>query len=90
MTYQYKVMCGFVCCISAKIMHSSLLTWRGCCLNYLKDRSCNAQNRISGEISCCIFETNNNAVRPNGCHIYNTDEDIDMKKTFLVCLNIMV
>ena len=25
---RYKVMCGCECCISAKIMHSSLLPWR--------------------------------------------------------------
>ena len=24
---RYKVMCGFECCISAKIMHSYLLSW---------------------------------------------------------------
>ena len=27
MTYQYNVMCGCECCISVKIMHSSLLLW---------------------------------------------------------------
>ena len=28
MTSQYKVMCGCECCISAKRMHPSLLSWR--------------------------------------------------------------
>ena len=27
---QYKVMCGFECCISAKSMHSSLPSWSDC------------------------------------------------------------
>ena len=30
----YKVMCGCVCCISTKIMHSRLLSWQ---VNYLKN-----------------------------------------------------
>ena len=39
MSYQYKVMCGCECCISAKSMHSSLLTWRYFCLKHRTDRS---------------------------------------------------
>ena len=55
MTYQYKVMYGCESFISAKIIHSSLLKWRDLCLKYLKDRSHNANNITSGEISGRIF-----------------------------------
>ena len=34
MSARYKVMCGCECCISAKIIHSSLLSWRD---RYLKN-----------------------------------------------------
>ena len=76
MTDQYKVMCSCECCISSKIMHYSLLTWRDCRLKHLKDRSQNAQNRSSGEISSHTFETYKNDVRPHGFHIYNTAADM--------------
>ena len=36
MTSGYKVMCGCECCISAKSMHSSLLSWCGHFLKKLK------------------------------------------------------
>ena len=52
-------------------MNSSLLTWRGCHLKHLKDRS-------SGGISGPGFETHINAVQPCVCHIYNNTADIDM------------
>ena len=41
MIYQYKFMCCCECCISTKIMHSSVLKWRNLCLKHLKDRSKN-------------------------------------------------
>ena len=50
MSARYNIMCGCECCICAKLMHSSLLTRRDRRLKHLKDRSHNAQNRISGEI----------------------------------------
>ena len=78
MTDWYKVMCGCECCIFTKCMNSSLLTWRGCHLKHLKDRSHNAQNRSSGGISGPSFETHINAVQPCVCHIYNNTADIDM------------
>ena len=28
MSARYKIMCGCECCVSAKIIHSSLLSWR--------------------------------------------------------------
>ena len=57
MTYRYKVMCGCDCFISSKIMHFYLLTCRDHLLKHLKDRSHNAQNRKSGEISSRIFKS---------------------------------
>ena len=62
-----------------KIIHPSLLTCHDICLKHLKDRSHNAQNRRSDEISSHIFETYNNDVRPHGCHIYNTAVYMAMK-----------
>ena len=73
-------MCGFECCISANIIHTSLSTWRDCHLKHLKDRSHNAQNRIPGEISSRIFETYKNAVQPHVCHIYNIAADMSIPK----------
>ena len=49
MLSRYKVMCGCEYCISAKSMHSSLLSWRYSYLKKLKDLIQNAQNRRSRE-----------------------------------------
>ena len=65
-----------------KIIHSSLLTWRDIHMKHLKDRSHNAQNRKSGEISSHIFETYNISIQPHVCHIYNTATDIAMATIF--------
>ena len=73
-------MCGCECCMSSKSIHYLLLTWLGCNLKHLKDRSHNAQNRGSGEIYSRIFKTYNNAVQPHGCHIYNNSAYISMEK----------
>ena len=54
---RYKVMCGFECYISVKIIHSSLLS---CCdinLRKIKDMIQNAQNQRYDEITNCLFET---------------------------------
>ena len=40
---------GCECCISAKSIHLSLLSWRDWYLEKLKDLSQNAQNRTSEE-----------------------------------------
>ena len=61
-------------------MHLSLLTLRDRNIEHLKDRSNNAQNRRSGELSSHLFETYKNSVRPHGCHIYNSAADMDMVK----------
>ena len=71
-------MCGCECFISAKSMHSSLLTWFYHCLKNLKDRSHDAQNRGFGEKSRHIFETYKNDVKPHGCNVYNTAADMSM------------
>ena len=46
---RYKVMCVCECCISDKIIHSSLLTWRDRYLQKRKDTIKNSQSRRSGE-----------------------------------------
>ena len=79
MTYQYNVMCDCMCCISSKIMHSSLLTWRNFRLKHVKDKIHNTKNIMSGEISSHIFGTYKNAVQPYGCHIYNKTEYMAME-----------
>ena len=39
MSARYKIMCGCECCISAKSIHSSLLSWSYRYLKKLKDQS---------------------------------------------------
>ena len=63
-------MCGCECCISAKIIHSSLLSWRDRCLKNSNKKIQNTQSRISGEKAHHIYETYKNIVMPHGCHIY--------------------
>ena len=76
MTSRYKVIWGSEYCINAKSMIYYLLTWCYHRLKHIKDISRNAQNISSGEISSSTFETYNNAVWYQGCHIYNTIADI--------------
>ena len=52
-----KVMYGCECCISAKRILLSLLSWRDPYLKKLKDQSQNNQNRRSGVKSSGIYET---------------------------------
>ena len=89
MTSQYKVMCGSECCISSKSINSSLLSWPDYCLKQLKDKSHNAQNISSGEISRSILETYKNSVQHHSCNIFNTTADMIMEKCLPVLLNIM-
>ena len=42
MSARYKIICGCECCISAKSIHSSLISWRDRYLKKLKDQSLNA------------------------------------------------
>ena len=62
-------MCGCECFISAKSMHSYLLTCNDCHLKKPKERSHNARNRRSDELSSNQFETNKNYVKYHGCYI---------------------
>ena len=62
-------MYGCECLIYSYSMHMYLLTWRYRHIKKLKDRSQNAQNRKSGELSSHLFETYKNSVRPHGCYI---------------------
>ena len=66
MSARYKIMCGCECCISAKSIHSSLLSWRDRYLKKLKDKSQNSQIRRSGEKSHHIYTTYKNTVMPHG------------------------
>ena len=57
MSARYKIMCGCECSISAKSIHSSLLSWHDKYLKKLKDQSQNAQSRRSGEKAHHIYKT---------------------------------
>ena len=70
MSAGYKIMCGCECCISAKSIHSSFLSWRDRYLKKLKDKSQNSQSRRSGEKAHHIYTTYKNTVMPHGRHIY--------------------
>ena len=76
MSAQYKIMCGCECCISAKSIHSSLLSWCDRYLKKLKDQSQNSQSRNSGEKSHHIYTTYKNTVMPHGSHIYAKASDM--------------
>ena len=76
MSAQYKVMCGCECYISAKNIHSLLLSWRDRYLKKIKDKSQNSQSRRSGEKSYHIYETYENTVMPHGRHIYAKSYDM--------------
>ena len=78
MSTRYKVMCGCECCISAKTIHSSLLSWRYRYLKKLKYLSQNSQNRRYDEMDNHLFETYKNSVIPHGLHIYETSSDMAM------------
>ena len=76
MSARYKIMCGCECCIYAKIIHSSLLSWRDRYLENPKDQSQNAQIRRSGEKAHHIYTTYKNTVMPHGRHIYAKASDM--------------
>ena len=67
---RYKIMCGCEYCISAKSIHSSLLSWRDRYLKKLKDQIQNAQSRRSGERAHQIYTTYISTLIPHGSHIY--------------------
>ena len=59
MSARYKVMCSCECCISAKGIHSQLLSWSDRYLEKLKDKSQNSQSRRYGEKAHHVYETYN-------------------------------
>ena len=76
MSSRCKFMCGYECCISAKIINSSLPSWRDWYLKKPKNQIQNYQNRSSGEKENHIYETYKNMVMPYGHHIYAKASDI--------------
>ena len=72
----YKIMCGCECCISAKSIHFSLLSWRDRSFKKLKDQSQNAQCKRSGDKEHQIYRTYKNTVMPHESHIYAKASDM--------------
>ena len=67
-------MCGCECCISSKIMHSSLISWRDRYLKKLKDIKM-LKTEGPSKKKICIYETYKNTVMPHGRHIYTRAYD---------------
>ena len=78
MTFQYKAMCGCDFCITAKNLHSSLMTWCDRHMKHLK-KIHNAQNSKSDELSSRFYETHKEVVKPHGCHIHCIASDMAME-----------
>ena len=76
MSARYKIMCGCECWISAKSIHSSLISWRDRHLKKLKYQSQNAQIRRSGEKAHHIYTTYKNTLMPHWSHIYAKASDM--------------
>ena len=72
---RYKVMCGCECCISYKLMHSSLISWHDHYLKKTKDIIQNYQTGGLGKKQIHIYETYKNIVMPHGRHIYAKSYD---------------
>ena len=70
MSTRYKIMCRCECCISAKIIYSSLLSWLDRYFKILKDKSQNSQIRRSSEKAHHIYKTYKNIVMPHVRHMY--------------------
>ena len=70
-------MCGCECCIYAKSIHSSLLSWRDRHLKKIKYQSQNSQSRRSGEKAHHIYTTYKNTGMPHGIHIYAKASDME-------------
>ena len=71
-------MCGCECCISDKIIHSSLLSWHKRYLEKPKYKSCNAQNIISGEMYNCVLDKYRNYFMPHFKNMSQTESDMAM------------
>ena len=61
-------------------MHISLLSWCERFFEKLKYQGYNAQNRRSGEISNCLFETYKKFVITPGKHMFQTSSEMTMSK----------
>ena len=70
-------MCGCECCISAKIIYSSLLSWHDRYLEKLKVKIQKSKSRKSSERAHQIYETYKNKVMPHGRHIYAKTSDME-------------
>ena len=70
-------MCGCKCFISAKSIHSSLLSWCDRYLKKLKYQIQNAQNRRSRGKVNRIYETYKNTFMIHGRHIYAKSYDME-------------
>ena len=68
-------MCGCECCIYAKRIHASLISWRDW---YLKNSNIKSKMlKTEGPVKCfCMYETYKNAVMPHGHHIYAKSSDM--------------
>ena len=75
---RYRVMCDCKCCISSKIIHSSLLSWSDHCLKNIKYLSQNYQKRRYGEMADCLLETYKNSLILHGLHIYVIASNMEM------------
>ena len=76
MSSRYKVMCGCECCISAKSMHSSLLSWCSCCLKKLRISVEMLKKEGLGKKKICIYDTYKNIFMPHGRHISTKSYDM--------------
>ena len=63
-------MCDCKCSISAKVIHSSLLSWRDFYLKKLRISAKILKTEGLGKNKICIYETYKNTVMPHGRHIY--------------------
>ena len=63
-------MCGCECCISAKIIHSSLMSWSDFHLKNSRISAKMLKIEGPGKKKISIYETYKNTVMPHGRHIY--------------------
>ena len=75
---RYKVICSCEFCISAKIIHSELLSCSDSYLKNLNNPSKNPQKRRSIEKDNHLFDTYKNSAMPNGHHVYQKAYAMDM------------
>ena len=76
MSERYKIMCGCECCISAKSIHSSLLSWRDVYLknSRIKAKMIEEEGLVRKHIT--YIQHIKNTVIPHGSHIYAKSSDM--------------